>query len=509
MSKTTNPKAQAHGSAHGQKTFKNFIGGQWVATASGRVKPNLNPADTREPIGHYQVSTAAEAENAVAIAKKAFAGWRATPPPRRGAILARAAAIMERRREEITHILTTEEGKCPSESGGEVQRAINAVEFMSGEGRRMNGETIPSELAHNFLYATREPLGVVALITPWNFPIAIPAWKLAAALVTGNTVVLKPASLTPWCAMALVECFQEAGLPDGVLNLVTGGGGEVGDTLIAHRDVKAISFTGSNEVGNHIAAVAGPRLAKVQLEMGGKNAVIILDDADLELATNAVLLGAFGSTGQRCTATSRAVVDRKVAGRFLDMLVDRTKKIQVGPGKDTATYMGPCVDKGQYETVLHYLDVARKDGAELVLGGKPLADGPHAHGYYVAPTIYTKVKPSMAIAREEIFGPVLSVLEVGDLSEALSVANDSPFGLASSIFTRNVSDVFRYIDAIEVGMVHVNSATIGGEVQVPFGGSKGTGFGGREMGNTAIEFFTEWKSVYVDYTGQSRKSNVY
>jgi acyl-CoA reductase-like NAD-dependent aldehyde dehydrogenase len=322
-------------------------------------------------------------------------------------------------------------------------------------------------------------------------------------------VVLKSACPTPWCAMALVECFQEAGVPDGVLNLITGDGHEVGETLVTHPDVAAISFTGSNEVGNRIAALGGQRRAKVQLEMGGKNAIIVLEDGDLELAVGATLLGAFGSTGQRCTATSRVVVDKKVSKKFVELLVERTKSLQVGPGNGSKDYMGPLVDENQLRTVTSYLEVAKQEGAELVIGGKRLEGGAHAHGYYVAPTIYCGVRPEFRIAREEIFGPVLSVIETSGFEEALAAANDGPYGLTSSIYTRDVNQVFRYIDQIDVGMVHINSATIGGEVQVPFGGTKATGFGGREMGNTAIDFFTEWKSVYVDYTGVARTSKIY
>ena len=491
------------------KVFKNFIGGKWVDSASGKSRPNLNPADTREPLGHAPQSTPADAEAAVAAAKAAYKAWRKTPAPRRGAMITAASRILERRKDEIVHMLVAEEGKCPSEAGGEVQRAINALEFMGGEGRRMNGETIPSELPSNFLYAFREPLGVVALITPWNFPIAIPAWKAAAALVAGNTIVLKPAELTPWCANALAEVLQEAGVPDGVFNVVHGEGEDVGEVLVRHQDVHAISFTGSNEVGHHIATVAGARRAKVQLEMGGKNAVLVLADADLELAATGIAMGAFGSTGQRCTATSRVVADRKIASKLVELVAERAKKLQVGPGNGSVSYVGPSVDESQLKTVLKYLDVARQEGAELVCGGKQLTTGDHAHGYYVAPTIYTQVKRSYRIAQEEIFGPVLSVIEVDGVDEAIEAGNDSQFGLAGSIYTADVNACFRYIEELEAGMLHVNSATVGGEVQVPFGGMKGTGFGGREMGNTAIDFFTEWKSVYIDYTGVARKTNVY
>ena len=492
-----------------KKVFKNLIGGKWVDSASGKTRPNLNPADTRVPLGVAPQSTAADANAAVEAARAAAKGWRKTPAPKRGVILTAAARILERRKEEIVHMLTAEEGKCPSEAGGEVQRAINAMEFLAGEGRRMNGETIPSELPSNFLYAFREPLGVVALITPWNFPIAIPAWKAAAALITGNTVVLKPAELTPWCANALAECLQEAGVPDGVFNVVHGEGEDVGEALVQNKHVHAISFTGSNEVGHHIATAAGARRAKVQLEMGGKNAVLVLADADLDLAANGIAMGAFGSTGQRCTATSRVVADKKIAKKLIEMVAERAAKLQVGPGGDSVSYMGPSVDESQMNTVLKYLDVAKKEGVELVCGGKRLTSGDHAHGFFVAPTIYTKVKAKMRLAQEEIFGPVLSVIEVDGVEEAIETGNDSLFGLAGSIYTQDVNAVFRYIEDLEAGMLHVNSATVGGEVQVPFGGMKGTGFGGREMGNTAVDFFTEWKSVYIDYTGVSRKTNVY
>lgn len=339
--------------------------------------------------------------------------------------------------------------------------------------------------------------------------MAIPVWKACAALITGNTIVFKPSSLTPWTAAMVVEMFREAGLPPGVLNLVTGPGGEVGDELATNTDVAGISFTGSNEIGHHLAKLAGSRRAKIQLEMGGKNAIIVLDDAELGLAVNAAILGAFGSTGQRCTATSRAIVQRGILPKFLEEVSKKTAQMQVGPGKDSGNYIGPIVDENQLKKVMGYIEKGKQEGAYLALGGNRLASGDQGKGLFVEPTIFTQVEPTMTIAKEEIFGPVLSVFEVSNFEEALRIANDSPYGLSSSIFTRDVNHVFRYIDDIEVGIVHINSATIGGEAQVPFGGMKATGSGGREMGTTAIEFFTEWKSVYVDYTGESRKSNVY
>ncbi|MGI8556396.1 MAG: aldehyde dehydrogenase family protein, partial [Pyrinomonadaceae bacterium] len=383
------------------------------------------------------------------------------------------------------------------------------AEFCAGESRRLNGETIQSELSANFAYTIKDPHGVVALITPWNFPVAIPVWKIAPALVAGNTVVFKPAEATPATAVRLCELFEEAGLPEGVLNLVLGKGAEVGDEICNHAAVKAISFTGSTETGIKLYEQAAKRGAKVQCEMGGKNPVVVMDDCDLDLAVESTANGAFGSTGQRCTATSRAVVTQKIADEFVRKIVEKANAMRLGSGSDSKTEMGPCVDEKQFKTVLQYIDSGREDGAELLTGGKR-ADGENLEkGYFIEPTVFDKVTSDMRIAQEEIFGPVLSVLRVKDFDEAIAVANDSNYGLTSSIFTNDPNLIFRFVHEIETGMTHINSPTTGGEAHIPFGGVKMTGIGAREQGSTSLDFYTELKVVYVDYTGRKREGNLY
>jgi acyl-CoA reductase-like NAD-dependent aldehyde dehydrogenase len=481
--------------------IKNFIGGEWLGAP--RTTKNFNPA-TGETLGDVVVSGREEAEKAIAAARAALPAWKKTPAPRRGEILARAALEMAKRKEELARALTLEEGKTLGESLGEVQKAINNLEFQSGEGRRLNGETIPSELPSTFCWTQREPLGVVALVTPWNFPVAIPIWKLGPALICGNTVVMKPASITPWTAKIIAEIFITAGLPKGVLNIVFGPGSTVGDTLVTHPQVAAISFTGSNEVGMKLYADGAARHKKVQCEMGGKNPLIVLEDADLDLAATATVQGAFGSTGQRCTATSRAIVVREVAESFTRKVMEKARELKVGDGTQPGVHVGPCVDENQFKSVLNYIDIGKKE-AKLALGGERVGD----KGFFVSPTVFVGVTRDMRIAREEIFGPVLSVMEARDFEEAIDIANDVDFGLTSSIFSRDVNRVFQYLEHIETGITHVNSPTVGGEAQLPFGGMKQTGVGAREMGRTAIDFYSEWKTVYVDYTGSKRTTNIY
>ncbi|HYY43064.1 MAG TPA: aldehyde dehydrogenase family protein, partial [Pyrinomonadaceae bacterium] len=395
------------------------------------------------------------------------------------------------------------------EARGELQRAINVAEFCAGEARRLNGETISSELPANFAYTIREPHGVVACITPWNFPVAIPVWKIAPALVAGNTVVFKPATITPATAVRLTEIFAEAGLPKGVLNLILGSGSEAGDEIVNHRAVRAISFTGSNGVGLKLYEQAARRGIPVQCEMGGKNPVVIMEDADMALAVESTAQGAFGSTGQRCTATSRAVVVEQVADEFICRVVERALKLRLGDGMSPETEVGPLVDRNQFQNVLRYVDIGKEDGATLVCGGA-VAQGPGLRkGFFVQPTVFDRVTPDMRIAREEIFGPVLSVLRVKDFDEAMLVANDSEYGLSSAIFTNDAARIFRFVDEIETGMTHINSPTTGGEAHVPFGGIKSTGVGAFEQGSTALDFYTELKVVYVDYTGRKREGNLY
>ncbi len=489
--------------------FLNYIGGEWVEGSGTDPIPDINPADTREVIGHATDSQAQDVDAAVAAAKEAFEDWRSMTPPARGKIVQAAGRLYEQRAAEIGEVLTREEGKILAEAKGEVQKGANLVDFLSGEARRLNGETVPSEIPNTFAYTVRCPLGVVGLITPWNFPMAIPAWKIAPALVAGNTVVLKGAEQTPWTTQLVVQAFIDAGVPPGVLNIVQGRGATAGAALVDHPDVAAISFTGSTEIGRHIWA-RGASLGKpVQCELGGKNPIIVLDDADVALAVAATAKGAFGSTGQRCTATSRAIVDRRVHDQFVEEIAKAAAQVIPGNGLDPRTTMGPSVDKEQFGKVQEYLEIGAAEGVEVICGGRRATDGALEYGLFTEPTLYTGVTRDMRVAREEIFGPVLSVLEVDGIEEALDVANDVEFGLTSSVYTADVNRVFRYIDKIETGMLHVNSPTIGGEAQLPFGGMKKTGVGPREMGKTAIEFYTEWKTVYIDYSGGFRGGNLY
>jgi acyl-CoA reductase-like NAD-dependent aldehyde dehydrogenase len=490
------------------RTLSNFIGGEWRESTGRRVR-DVNPADTTEIVAEAPASTAAEAASACEAAANAFEAWRAVPAPKRGQILYTAQRRMEERRRELAEILTREEGKTIAESLGEIQRAINVIEFFAGEARRLTGETIPSELPHNFCYTLKQPVGPVAVITPWNFPVAIPVWKIAPALVSGDTVVFKPASLTPLTASVIVEIFEEAGVPPGVLNLVHGGGRDVGDTIVRHPAIRAVSFTGSNDVGIGLYGAAAARGIKCQCEMGGKNPIVILSDADLDLAVESAIQGAFGSTGQRCTATSRAVVVDRIGTEFVERLDARAAALIVGNGLDPTTNVGPSVDDKQLRMVLEYVDIGRREGARLVRGGQRLNDEGRDRGYFVAPAIFDNVTPAMRIAQEEIFGPVLSVIRVPDDRTALRVANDVRFGLSASVYTSDVASMFRFVDRLDAGIIHVNSPTVGGEAHIPFGGMKATGVGLREMGRVAIDFYTELKVVYVDYTGTKRSGNLY
>jgi methylmalonic acid semialdehyde dehydrogenase len=489
--------------------YRNYINGAWAESNSDKTAPNLNPANTDDVLGTVRLSTREEARRAVESAAEAFRGWRSTPAPQRGKIVARFARLLEDDKESIAQLLTREEGKTVLESRGEVQRAINVAEFCAGESRRMNGETIQSELPANFAYTLKQPHGVVACVTPWNFPVAIPVWKIAPALVAGNTVVFKPATVTPGTAVRLTELFAEAGIPKGVLNLILGSGSEAGDEIVGHPAVRAVSFTGSNGVGIKLYEQCSRRGAKVQCEMGGKNPVVVLEDADMTLAVESTAQGAFGSTGQRCTATSRAIVVESVASEFIERMVARAEGLKIGDGADAATDVGPVVDENQFKSVLSYINVGREDGAELKCGGGAAEGAGLGKGYFVKPTVFSGVTPEMRVAREEIFGPVLSVISVKDFDEAMRVANDSEYGLSSSIFSNDAARIFRFVEEIETGMTHVNSPTTGGEAHIPFGGIKATGIGEREQGSTALDFYTELKVVYVDYTGRKREGNLY
>ena len=477
---------------------RNFIDGQWVASRSGRVFERRNPADQDEIVAVVPLSTREEAREAIAAAKAAFPAWRDTPAPVRGKIVARAAAILEARKEEVARLLTREEGKTLKDSLGEVTRSVNILEFTAGEARRMGGETVPSEMPRNFAYTFKQPLGVVGSITPWNFPVAIPVWKAGPALVTGNTMVFKPAEVTPLTAAIIVEIFTEAGTPPGVLNMILGAGEEVGDELVEHDDVRALSFTGSNAIGGAIYAAGARKMKKCQCEMGGKNPVVVLADADLDLAVESTVVGAFGSSGQRCTATSRVVVEDAVADRFVEALAARARKMKAGNGLDSSVELGPLVDEKQLATVLRFLEIGKKE-AKLVAGGERLKDGALDRGLFVAATVFDHVPWDSVIAQEEIFGPVISVIRVSDFEEAIRVANSVKYGLSSSIYTNDARKIFEFIERIESGMTHVNLPTIASEAHLPFGGVKRTGIGLREMGRVAIDFYTEIKTVYIDY----------
>ena len=478
-----------------------YIAGRWVHPKSTRVTRNINPANPSDVIAEFPSATAADAIHAIEVARDAVRAWRKTPGPERGRVLWRAAEIARRRAEEIAQIMTREEGKIIREARGEVTRGIAVLEYYAGAGFRIGGRTIPAEARDTFTYTIRQPLGVVGLITPWNFPWAIPVWKSAPALVAGNAVVLKPAELTPGTAALHAEIYEEAGVPPGVFNLVVGPGSEVGSAIVDHPDVRAISFTGSNAVGLALYAQAARRGAKVTCEMGGKNAVIVLPDANVDKAAAAIAAGAFGSTGQRCTATARVVAHPAVKDALVEQVDALAARMTIGPGSDERSDLGPAVDENQWRTNFDYIGVARDEGAHLVRGGRRPEGLP---GYFVEPTIFDNVRPDMRIFREEVFGPVLAVSTAGSLEEALEFANGVEYGLAASIFTQDVDTVMRFVEDVEVGMVHINEATIGGEAQLPFGGSKSTGVGEREMSEEGLNFFTDLKTVFVNY-GQSGK----
>lgn len=488
--------------------YLNFISGQWKQGSSGQWDENRNPAQPSDLIGRLTRSTPKDVSDAVESAEKAQLDWARRPRPVRAQIIEKTAQVLKGRIETLAKTITREEGKNLNEARGEVQKAVNVLEFMASEGRRPTGVVIPSEMPNTFIYTTRAPLGVVGLITPWNFPICIPAWKIAPALLEGNGVVLKPSSLTPATAVMLVRAFEEAGVPAGLLNLILGSGSVVGQALVEDRRVKAISFTGSNEVGLALNVEAAKRLVRVQLEMGGKNPVIVCSDADLEQAASAILMGAFGSTGQRCTSTSRVIVEKQVHAKLVEKIIAGVRLIKVGDGLKDHTAMGPVVDAKQMEVVLAAIETAKKEGAVLLCGGERVAVS-EPSGYFIAPTVFDNVKSTMHLARQEVFGPVLAVIPVNDYEEAIEVANDVEYGLSSSVYTNNVVKVMQYCDRLETGMLHVNSPTVGGETQAPFGGMKMTGIGGREMGSMGPEFFCEMKTVYIDTNASVRKGNLY
>ena len=488
-------------------TYQNLIGGQWLPAASGKTFLNLNPADHSDLIGTFPASDAADVAQAVAAAKKAFANWRLVPAPKRAEILFRAGMLLQERKEEYARQMTREMGKVLAETRGDVQEAIDEAFYVAGEGRRLFGQTTPSELQNKFAMSVRIPVGVVGLITPWNFPMAIPSWKLFPALVGGNTCVIKPAEDTPLSTYNLVETLMDAGLPPGVVNIVAGFGPEAGAPLVEHPDVRAISFTGSSEVGSLVAQRAAATFKQVSLEMGGKNAQIVLDDANLDLALDGALWGAFGTTGQRCTATSRILLQRGIAAEFMEKLVARAKMLRVGNGLDETIDVGPQINAQQIETSARYVGIARNEGAKLLTGGRVLQDGAYANGTFFEPTVFAEVSPAMRIAREEVFGPVVSLLTFDTFEQAIEIANSIDYGLSTALYTRDVNRAFAAIRDLEAGITYINAPTIGAEVHLPFGGVKQTGNGHRE-GNGALEFFTTWKAVYVDYSDKLQRAQI-
>lgn len=477
--------------------FPNYINGEWVE--SGAVFENRNPANADEVVGVFAKGRAQDITCAVAAAADAFPGWAAATGPARGAYLYRAADILDSRFEQVSAEMTREEGKTLPDARAEVRRSINILRYFAGEGSRLFGVQAPSERDRVHTFSVRKPLGVVGLITPWNFPLAIPAWKAAPALVCGNTVVLKPASAAPLCAWRMVEAFHEAGIPKGVVNLVAGSGGELGEALVSTPHLKAISFTGSCQIGNWLHQAASKRRLRIQLEMGGKNPAVILADADLETAVETTVNAAFFATGQRCTATSRAIVEDGIYDRFVNALVDRTRKLKAGNGLEPGVHIGPAVDAAQLDTVLRYIGIARDEGARLVCGGQRLTDGPLEKGYFVEPTIFADVTEEMTIAREEIFGPVLAVMRARDYEDAVRIANHTDFGLSASVQTTNLSKAFDFIQRAETGLVMVNLPSAGIDYGMPFGGTKDSSFGPKEQGPAAIEFYTDLKTVYLKY----------
>ncbi|HJQ38579.1 MAG TPA: aldehyde dehydrogenase family protein [Thermoanaerobaculia bacterium] len=490
------------------REYANYIDGQWVKSKSGKVFENRNPGNQDDLVGTFQESNADDLNAAVDAASRAYESWRLTPAPKRAEFLYRVGDILKRDKDKIAREMTREMGKVFDETKGDVQEAIDMAFLAAGEGRRLFGVTTPSELHNKFNMAVRMPLGVAGLITPWNFPIAIPAWKGMAALICGNTVVIKPASLTPLSVVMLAEAFEEAGLPKGVWNVVTGGGREVGEPMLKHSKVRVISFTGSTDVGRDINVACAPTFKHVHLEMGGKNIIMVMDDADVDLAVDGALWGAFGTTGQRCTAASRVAVHNKVYDEFVEKLAARAKKLRVGNGLDPNVDMGPSVSESQRQTVEQYVKIGKDEGATCVAGGNALRDGDYAKGFFHEATVFADVKRDMRIAQEEIFGPVTAVMRCDSLEDAIAIGNGVKYGLSSSIYTRDINKAFAAMRDMYTGIFYVNAPTIGAEVHLPFGGVKETGNGHREAGVAGIDVFSEWKSIYVDYSGSLQRAQI-
>lgn len=489
--------------AHG-----NFIGGRWVPAASGRTTENRNPADQDDLIGTFADSGAEDVEKAVAAAREAFPRWRALPAPKRGEILYRAAEILVKRKEEFARDATREMGKVLAETRGDVQEAIDMTYYMAGEGRRQFGQTTPSEMVAKFQMSVRMPVGIAGLITPWNFPMAIPSWKMTPALVLGNTVVIKPAPDTPLSTVNLIQALEEAGLPKGVVNMVTGGGPEVGAPLMTHKDVGVVSFTGSTATGRKVSEACASVFKHCHLEMGGKNVIMVMDDADLDLAVDGAIWGGFGTTGQRCTAASRVILHKQVYREFADRFVERAKALKVGNGLDESVQMGPVINRPQLEKIESYVKIAQDEGAKLLTGGHRLDKGPHAKGFFHEPTIFGDCDPKMRISCEEVFGPVVSLIPVGSLDEAIAVGNATDYGLSAAIYTRDINKAFRAMRDMYTGIFYVNAPTIGAETHLPFGGTKNTGNGHREACVQALDVFSEWKSIYIDYSGTLQRAQI-
>jgi len=489
------------------KTFRNYIGGEWVEASGDETFETRNPA-TGEVLGVFPRSSVEDVDRAVDAAKEAYERWRLVPAPRRAEILFRVGQRFIDRKDELTELMVQEMGKVRAEAGGDVQEAIDMTYYMAGEGRRLFGQTTPSEMPDKFQMSIRMPVGVVGAITPWNFPIAIPSWKITPALVSGDTVVFKPATDTPMLGERFVEIFEEAGLPAGVLNIVHGGGGTVGERLVKHPDVPLISLTGSREVGVETAKNAAPLLKHVHLELGGKNAIIVMDDADIDLAVDGILWSAFGTSGQRCTAASRVIAGTKVYDQVQTKLVDRAERMRLGNGLDEDTDVGPVINKAALEKIDSYTQIGKDEGAKLVTGGEIATENGLDKGFFYRPTVFADVEPGMRIAQEEIFGPTTALIRATDIDEAIRIANGIEFGLSSSIFTRDVNKAFRAIRDLNAGITYINAGTTGAEVHLPFGGTKQTGNGHREAGQAALDFYTEWKSVYVDYSGKLQRAQI-
>lgn len=487
--------------------FRNFIAGKWVDSESGRTYERHNPA-TGELVATYTSSTAKDVQAAVDAATKAFESWRLFPAPKRGEILYRLGQIMLDKKEQFAREMTEEMGKVISEARGDVQEAIDMAFYMAGEGRRLHGQTTPSELPNKWNMSVRKPIGVAGIVTPWNFPMAIPSWKIFPAIVAGNTVVFKPASMTARSAVRFVELLTEAGVPEGVVNLVIGGGGEVGNAIVNHPGIPLISFTGSTETGIEVATAAARLNKRVSLEMGGKNAVIVMDDANLDLATDGILWGAFGTSGQRCTASSRVVAHNSIQSELVERLVARASSMRLGNGLDESVDVGPVVSESQLKSINSYVAIGQKEGARLATGGGVAADGDLGSGHFHQPTIFDNATADMRVAQEEIFGPVTTVVPVSSLDEAINVVNGVKYGLSASIFTADVNAAFRAMRDVFTGILYINAGTTGAEIHLPFGGTKATGNGHREAGTATLDFFTEWQSIYVDYSGKLQRAQI-